>query len=111
MDESVARHGRHGLLLALLKCEYDQDGNFKKWHESIKGGTSDYVKEGISTGRRSRKRKVRAYVEKYVILTITKENIHRLPIMNQGRNSDGKPRMQKYGINLNDIALFSPIEI
>ena len=111
MDESVAKYGRHGLLLALLKCEYDHDGNFKKWHESVKGDTSDYVKEGINTGRKSRKRKVSAIVEKYVILTITKENIHRLPVMNQGRNADGKPRMPKYGINLDDIALFSPIEI
>jgi hypothetical protein len=111
MDESVAKYGRHGLLLALLKCEYDQDGSFKSWHESIKGAASNYVKEGITTGRKSRKRKVRAYVEKYVILTITKENIHRLPVMNQGKNSDGKPRMPKYGINLQDIALFSPIEI
>ena len=111
MDESVKKYGRHGLLLALLKCEYDKDDSFKVWHESIKGPTSDYVKEGISSGRRSRKRKTVAYVEKYLILTITKENIHRLPVINQGRNSDGKPRLPKYGLNLNDIRLFSPIEI
>lgn len=111
MDESVAKYGRHGLLLALLKCEYDQDGSFKKWHDSIKGEISEYVKDGIKSGRLSRKRKVRAYVEKYVILTITRENINRLPVMNQGRNSNGKPRMQKYGINLEDMALFSPIEV
>lgn len=111
MDESVERHGRHGLLLALLKCEYDHDGDFKKWHESIKGTASKYVRDGISSGRVSRKRKIHAHVEKYVVLTITKENIHRLPLMNQGKNSNGKPRMPKYGINLQDIALFSPIEI
>ena len=111
MDESVAKYGRHGLLLALLKCEYDHDGRFKTWHEAIKGSASKYVLDGITSGRISRKRKVRAVVEKYIVLTITKENIHRLPIMNQGKNSNGKPRMPKYGINLQDIALFSPIEV
>ncbi len=111
MEESVAKYGRHGLLIALLRCEYDENGEFKRWHEATKGSASDYVKEGIANGRKSRKRKVRAYVEKYVLLTVTKENIVRLKTMKQGRNSNGKSRMLKYVIDLRDIALFSPIEI
>lgn len=111
MDESVAKYGRHGLLLALLDCDYDTTGDFKSWHDSIKGGTSAYVSEGHATGRKSRVRKIKAKVVKFVLITITKDSIQRLPVLKQGKNSNGKPRPVKYGLDISDLHHFSPIEI
>jgi len=110
MDASIHKYGRHGLLLALLDCEYDQDGRFKAWHDSLKGEVSDYVKEGIAKKRRSRKRKLNAKVVKYVMLTINKDNIGKLGHHKQGKNSDGRPRKVKYLLKLDQLEDFLPVE-
>lgn len=110
MDASVLKYGQHGLLLALLECEYDQDGKFKAWHDSLKGEASDYVKEGIQKKRPSRKRKVNAKVIKYVMLTVNPDNIGKLRLHKQGKNSDGRPRKAKYLLQLNNLEDFLPVE-
>lgn len=111
MEHSIQANGRHGLILAQLRCNYDTDGSFRRWHQEIIGAKSDYVKEGERTGRRSRIRKVSAKVEKIVVLNITKENLHHLPIVNQGRNSNGAPRSPKYGLDSNKLFLFNPYDV
>jgi len=110
MDASIRKYGQHGLLLALLDCEYDQDGKFKAWHDNLKGSVSDYVKEGIVKKRRSRKRKLNAKVVKYVMLTINEGNIGKLGLHKQGKNSDGRPRKVKYLLKLDNLSGFLPIE-
>jgi len=111
MEESIRVNGRHCLLIALLDCSYDSSGEFKKWHEKVKGEESKYVAEGRKTGRPQRILKTNAKVVKFLVLTITSENIHRLPIMKQPKNSNGKPRLPKYMLDFSTINHFNPIEI
>lgn len=111
MEQSIQANGRHGLILAQLRCTYDHDGEFRRWHQQVIGQKSQYVQEGERTGRRSRIRKVSAKVERLVVLTITKDNLHYLPIVNQGRNSNGAPRFPKYGLDTDKLALFSPYDV
>ncbi len=112
MEQSIRDNGRHGLLIALTDCSYDISGEFKVWHQKFKGPESKYVKAGRKSGRPQRKLKTNAKVLKYLVLTITSENIHHLPLMmKQGKNSNGKPRLPKYKIDFGNLSLFSPIEI
>jgi len=111
MEESIASRGNHGLLVALLDCEYDTSGEFKKWHQTIKGPESAYVLQGRKSGRPQRVLKTNAKVIKYIILNITSENINKLPVMNQPKNSNGKPRQQKYMLDFSLLEFFDPIEV
>jgi hypothetical protein len=111
MEESIKENSTHGLLVALLDCSYDHTGEFKTWYEKIKGPASAYVKSGRISGRRQRMLKTNAKVIKYLVLTITAENIKKLQINKQGKNSNGKPRLPKYTINFSELSSFDPIEI
>jgi hypothetical protein len=111
MEQSILTNGRHGLILAKLRCKYDMDGEFKKWHQSVMGEKSEYVRQGEATGRKSRKRKTSAKVERILVLTITKDNLHYLPLIKQGKNSDGSPRNVKYGLSTKHLGLFTPYEV
>lgn len=111
MEQSIDAHGRHGLILAQLRCTYDHDGAFRDWHQRIIGKQSNYVLEGQLTGRRSRVRKVSARVERLLVLTITKDNLPYLPVMKQGRNSNGAQRFPKYGLDTKYLPHFSPYDV
>ena len=111
MEQSIQAYGRHGLILAQLRCTYDFDGSFRLWHQGIKGEKSKYEKEGERTGRKSRVRKVTAKVERLIVLTITKDNLLHLPILTQGKNSDGTPRPLKYGLDTGNLSMFSPFDV
>lgn len=111
MEQSIEAHGRHGLILAQLRCTYDHDGSFRRWHQSVIGEKSNYVKKGEKTGRKPRIRKVSAKVERLVVLTITKENLIYLPLVNQGKNSNGASRLPKYGLDTRYLSFYSPYEV
>jgi hypothetical protein len=53
----INAHGGVGFLVLSGPCTYDEDGSFKKWHENLKGGPSDYSKRIASRGATSRRRK------------------------------------------------------
>ena len=42
---------------------------------------------------------------------ITSENINKLPVMNQPKNSNGRPRQQKYMLDFSLLEFFDPIEV
>jgi hypothetical protein len=111
MEQSIQTNGRHGLILAQLRCAYDDSGDFRRWHQSIIGEKSKYVLQGEATGRKSRKRKISAKVERILVLTITKDSLQHLPLIKQGKNSDGSPRNFKYGLNTHNLGMFSPYEV
>jgi hypothetical protein len=75
------------------------------------GEKSEYVRQGEATGRKSRKRKTSAKVERILVLTITKDNLHYLPLVKQGKNSDGSSRNVKYGLSTKHQGLFTPYEV
>lgn len=104
MDESVKRYGWHGLIVALLDCEYnDSDRSFQKWHTELKGGVSAFEKARAARTAVSRYRKTRALLSEIVFIGIDGDRLGDLAIYRQGRNSNGSARAPKYMIDLEDL--------
>ena len=108
MEESVEKNNFHGEIIASCKMGYnDESGAFRKWHSELKGGESDYEKERRKRTSTSRLRKTKATLIEIVFIVISKEELSRLDIMKQGRNSDGRPRKEKYKLDFKKIKSFN----
>ncbi len=59
VDSCIASHQHLGWIIAVGTAVYDETGDFKRWHDELKGAESKYVAAGRKTGRKSRKRKGR----------------------------------------------------
>lgn len=59
VEHCIATHGGIGFLVLSGDCEYDdEEKTFKRWHERLQGGPSDYSKKMAAKGKKSRRRKV-----------------------------------------------------
>ncbi len=57
-DKSLEVFGYHGLILALVDVEYNDDNrSFQRWHSELKGGLTKYEQNRISRNATSRYRK------------------------------------------------------
>ncbi len=107
MRSSIERHGAHGVIIALCDVEYnDVNRTFQKWHAELKGGFSKYERERIARTSVSRYRKTKAELQEILFLLIDAENIEELDTMRQGRNSNGKPRPEKFMLDFEKIDRF-----
>ncbi|MDR1551971.1 MAG: hypothetical protein LBS69_00710 [Prevotellaceae bacterium] len=107
MDMSIEKSGCHGEIIALCDVEYnDINRTFQKWHTELKGGKSDYELAREDRTSVSRYRKTKAELIEIVLLILKKDDIDFLLTMKQGRNSNGKPRPEKYMLNLEKIDKF-----
>lgn len=107
IDTSIQNHGNHGIILALLDVDYnDDDRSFQKWHTELKGGLSKYEEKRIKRNATSRYRKTRATVEQILLLSISAKNRGELSTYNQGRNAGGEPRRPKYMIDTERAGCF-----
>lgn len=104
IDESVERHGEHGVAIALCDVTYnDEDRSFQKWHSELKGGLSKYEISRQTRTSVSRYRKTRAELVEILFLRIDKVNVKRIAQWRQGQNSNGRPRRPKYMLNIEDL--------
>ena len=116
-EEAIKKYGEHGAIIALCDVEYnDNDRSFQNWHTELKGGRSKYEEARILRTNISRYRKTRATLTEVLFLRFTQADLPSLGTMKQGRNSNGRPRPEKYLIDLEDInpflvdrLLFAPI--
>ncbi len=107
MLQSVQKHGVHGVMIAMCDVEYnDVNRTFQKWHAELKGGLSKYERERIARTSVSRYRKTKAELQEILFLLIDAENIEELDTMRQGRNSNGKPRPEKFMLDFEKIDRF-----
>ena len=107
MEDSIARHGFHGEIIALCDVEYnDINRSFQRWHSELKGGLSKYEKERKQRTSVSRYRKTKAELTEILFVIFTSNDLSKLSIMKQGRNSNGKPRPEKYMLDLETIDQF-----
>ena len=107
MDASVARNNFHGEIIALCDVVYnDCDRSFQKWHTELKGGLSRYETERISRTAISRYRKTKAALTQIAIVVLKFDDLEKLGIMRQGRNSSGSPGKEKYMLDMEDICDF-----
>ena len=103
--KGIKDHGAVGLVLALGKVLYnDEDRNFQKWHEALKGGKSQYELERIKRGAWSRLRKALFDLQQISFIKITDETLIKCgSFQSDFRNSNGRPRRSKVLINLEDL--------
>ena len=107
MEDSIARHGFHGEIIALCDVEYnDINRSFQKWHSELKGGLSKYEKERKERTSVSRYRKTKAELTEILFVIFTSDDLSKLSILKQGRNSNGKARPEKYMLDLESIHQF-----
>ena len=100
----LALFDREKIFVAIAegKAQYDIDGSFQRWHESVKGEMSSFTAQRISEGRPSRIRKSSFKVDSINVYEISAQS--ELKIMRQGRNSNGRPRPIKYVLDTSRIA-------
>jgi hypothetical protein len=104
MEQSIEQHEFHGEIIALCDVEYnDVNRTFQHWHTKLKGGKSDYEIERENRTSISRYRKTRAELTEIVLLVLQERDLEKLSIMRQGRNSNGKPRPEKYMLDLETV--------
>jgi hypothetical protein len=107
MEKSVEKDGYHGEIIALCDVEYDDvNRTFQKWHTELKGGKSKYELEREVRTSISRYRKTKAVLTEIIFLILKKDDLDKLHIYKQGRNSNGKPRPVKYMLDLESIDVF-----
>ena len=113
MEKSIAKHGEHGIIMALCDVEYnDVDRTFQKWHSELKGGKSKYEiarEDEIAREVRkvvSRYRKTRAELSEVLFLRVDANNLSYLDTMRQGRNSNEAARPEKYMLDLDKVEHF-----
>lgn len=111
IETIISDFGGIGFFIALADVEYDSNGQFKIWHDTLKGKISDYEKERIKRGAKSRARKVSCDINKWQCIFINDfkifidgESDGWVSRFQKGmRNADGSPRREKIMINLNSL--------
>jgi hypothetical protein len=104
INQSLDRYGKVHFLIATGDATMDLDGSFKAWHNELKGGVSDYVRDRIERGAPSRPLKTAFKVESIEIFEINERNRGLLKVFSQGRNSNGRARPLKYSLLLERIS-------
>lgn len=101
----IKDYGEVGLILALGKVLYnDEDRTFQKWHESLKGGSSDYTLKRIRRGAWSRLRKVSFDLQQISFIKITDDTLVKCGSFQEDfRNANGSPRRSKVLLDLEEI--------
>jgi len=101
----IKDYGEVGLILALGKVLYnDEDRTFQKWHESLKGGSSDYTLERIRRGAWSRLRKVSFDLQQISFIKITDDTLVKCGSFQEDfRNANGSSRRSKVLLDLEEI--------
>jgi hypothetical protein len=109
VDACIREHGAIGWLIACGRATYDVWRQFKVWHDTMKGEQTDYVKDNVNRGARERPRKTHFLFDDLVVVVLgsPKEVEDAMAAgwlrndMQMGqRNSNGRPRRSKYGVNV-----------
>lgn len=104
IDQSLAENDHLYMLVAMGTAVYDDASlTFKSWHDELKGGLSAYSKERIARGATSRRLKQAFQVNSFNIYKIDSTVAPLLTIFRQGRNSNGKPRPEKYNLDTSRV--------
>lgn len=107
IERCLEEYGKFHLIIAEGLADFDNDGSFNAWHNKLKGGLSDYEKERIRRGAKSRRRKRGFDCHTIRQITFNKESLNRgkkndtIRYFQKGmRNADGSPRRPKYMIEV-----------
>ena len=94
-----------GLIVASGIVDYDDEQrSFKRWHDNLKGGKSNYEKDRIRRGATSRRRKSHFKLTEISFVKMDVDLVEKSSTAQENwRNADGSPRRAKVKINLNRI--------
>ena len=116
VDNCLDSHKHIGWLIAVGRAVYDDTGDFKLWHDQLKGDESDYVREGRMLGRRSRRRKSAFLLSEIVwvefrsseaLEVAVRDGVLRRGLQAGQRNSDGSARRPKYGFSYSRLRRYT----
>ncbi len=106
IEKTLDDYGYYGLVLAIGEVEYnDEKRTFKTWHDSLKGGMSDYEVKRINRGAMSRRRKTAFVLSEIHLICLNEEMLNECSGSFQKgfRNADGSPRRSKIKIDISKI--------
>jgi hypothetical protein len=118
IDSCVRDYGGVGFVLTVGTAAYnDEAGTFKRWHDGLKGETSEYERQRIARGAPSRRRKVAFLVVEYRAVYFAGSAAIKAGLddgwlrkFQEGmRNADGSPRRPKYMVNINTVPQASAV--
>jgi hypothetical protein len=116
VDHCLDSHKHIGWIIAVGNAIYDETGEFKLWHDKMKGGESDYVRQGRMIGRPSRRRKSAFILTEIIWIEFRSsqslEVAVRDGVLCRGlqagqRNSDGSERRPKYGFSYSRLRRYN----
>ena len=103
---TISDYGCYGVILAIGEVEYnDEERTFKKWHDDLKGGISQYEQNRINRRAMSRRRKTEFVLSEIHFVCFDAETLGQCAGSFQKgfRNADGRPRREKVTINIRRI--------
>ena len=106
IERTIDEHGYYGLILAIGDVEYnDEERTFKRWHDELKGGKSDYELNRIERGAMSRRRKTEFVLCEIHFVCLDDATMSQCSGSFQKgfRNSDGRPRRSKVSVRLDRL--------
>lgn len=103
--QAIRKYGAVGVILASGEVDYnDRRRSFQRWHESLKGGPSAYVRARIRRGAWSRLRKTAFNLKEITFVKISDKTLIRCgSFQSDFRNSDGRPRRPKVLLDLEKL--------
>ena len=108
--EAVAKtiddYGHYGIILAIGEVEYnDEEKTFKRWHDELKEGISQYEVNRINRGAMSRRRKTEFTLSEIHFICLSDHTLSQCSGSFQKgfRNSDGSLRRTKVMIDIRKI--------
>ena len=104
-SKAISNFGFMGLIIVLGDVKYDNDNSdFKKWHDQLKGPKSDNVKKNEARGARSRKRKTELKIFQILFLRVDNDLLDKCDTFQKNwRNANGNPRRTKVLLDLRKI--------
>ena len=105
IQNTINDHGFYGIILAIGQAKYnDEQANFKRWHDALKGGISEYEINRINRDAPSRTRKTEFILSKIHLICLNTETLNQCSsLYQQGRNANGRPRPPKFNVNIQRI--------
>lgn len=101
---AIDEYGCVGFIIASGNAIFDDNvQTFKKWHDALKGKTSDYEKKRIVRGAPSRRRKASFELNSVHFVFVDKDTLKYCGSFQSGmRNSNGTPRNTKVMLDISD---------
>lgn len=103
--DAICEYEYVGIILALGKAAYnDDDRTFKKWHDDLKGGKSQYELDRVQRGAWSRTRKVCFDLQQISFIIVDNDTLDTCGSFQRNfRNSGGERRREKVLLKLEKV--------